>query len=290
MEKKMFKRFILILSVLGALSGVSCTKDGVDPDLIAFTVSPEAASADVVTKAAVVNSSNLSSFYVACTTGSVGVSETGVWSASFSGNGSAFTGGKYWPANDAGYHFFAANRPVSVASTGCTVSVPDNNTDVVVAYLPNPVYRQSNELVFNHVFARLGEVVVTPKDGYVLSGVSIRLTPHIGGTYHFRNGNGKNDGSGWSALVDGTPEEVASTTGGTKSNDLYLVPGLYDLTAEWTATKGASSQTFKDKVRTVALLGGQVNRLRTTLGGNAEDLQFIVEVAPWSDNPVNVQF
>lgn len=285
------KKSIAYLSVtLLVLAAAACTKGGLDPDLIAFTVAAPSADADVVTRASVVNTANLASFDVACTTGGLGVSESAVWVGPFTGTGT-YTGGKYWPSNDDGYHFYASNASLQASATGCVV-VADSGTDVVVAYLPNPLYRESNALVFNHVFARVGDVTVSAKEGYTLSDVTVSLTPVTGGRYDLRTGNNKTDGTGWldEGRVTGSPVNIAPVSGGVKSNDIYLMPGTYELEASWTATKGAFVQSFSAKKRQVSFVAGRVNRLSTTLGGNASDLVFTVDVAPWTDNAVEAQF
>ena len=126
--------------------------------------------------------------------------------------------------------------------------------------------------------------------GYTLSGVSITLVPKTGGTYNLFSGAGKTDGTGWSSVSNGSATGIANATAGTKANDIYLVPGTYELTASWTATKGDYTQTFTDKKKTVAIVGGKVNKLSTTLGGSADEIEFSVTVNPWGENTIPVSF
>lgn len=288
----MKKSVIAILSAFALVSFVSCTKDVpavVAPaeGEVAFTVGGEGIiSTEVETRASVVES--LSSFHVGAVTGTAGSSETEAWNAVFSG-GPTYTGGKFWPASNPNYTFYASSLDMTASRTGYTVSAT-NATDVVCAYLPNPGFKAVNKLVFEHVFARLGDVTVTAAENYSLSNISITVTPKTGGTYNLFTGAGKTDGTGWSSTTSGSSAGIANATPGTKSNDIYLVPGTYTLTASWTATRGDSVQQFTGKTQTVSLVGGKVNRLTTTLGGSASEIEFTVEVTPWGEVTVPVSF
>ncbi len=294
-----------LLSLIPALVLLSCNKQDVvqsAPDLsgmeesvpVVFLAEGLSVSADVVTKASVVNEDNLTAFYAAATTGSAG-SETSAWTSfQFTGSkGGQYAGtgaGKWWPSTDPGYHFYASNLALTFAAAGTSVTA-SNDTDVVCAYLPGPTYKGVNALSFEHVFARIGDVTVSAASGYTVTAVSIRITPKTGGVYNLRTGNGVTDGSaGWSSLTTGSATVISNTTPGTKSNDLYLVPGTYALTATWTATKGDYTQTFTNKSVNVAITGGKVNAISTTLGGLAEEVKFTVSVSPWGAASVNAVF
>ena len=248
--------------------------------------------ATVETRAGVdeVTIEGFTSFYATATTGSDG-SESLVWSnTEFTGNTSInYSGGKYWPATNPNYHFYAANCPMDFAPSGITVQ-PTGDKDVVCAYFKTPGYQVVNSLAFRHIYARVGEMVVNADDGYTLSNVSIRLTPNTGGTYDIRTGDAKADGTGWSNLVAGASVELANPDGGTKANDIYLVPGYYTLTASWTATRGEYVETFTNKTASVEILGGRVNNLKTYLGGRAVQLQFKVSVFKWGTGTVSPTF
>ncbi len=229
------------------------------------------------TKASVVNDSNLTSIYVAATTGSAG-SESSAWSSyQFNRDGEGvFSGvgdGKMWPSSNPGYHFYASNVALSFAAGGMTVSAA-TSTDVVCAYLPDPVYKAANTLTFEHIFARIGSVTVSAESGYAVSGVSIRIVPKTAGTYNLRTGE-------WTGLTAGSSTEIANATPGTKSNDLYLVPGAYEVLATWTAAKGDYSQTFTDMPVDVFLEAGKVSALSIELGGLATEIKFRTVVLPW---------
>ena len=210
----MKKSVIAILSAFALVSFVSCTKDVpavVAPaeGEVAFTVGGEGIiSTEVETRASVVES--LSSFHVGAVTGTAGSSETEAWNAVFSG-GPTYTGGKFWPASNPNYTFYASSLDMTASRTGYTVSAT-NATDVVCAYLPNPGFKAVNKLVFEHVFARLGDVTVTAAENYSLSNISITVTPKTGGTYNLFTGAGKTDGTGWSSTTSGSSAGIANAT------------------------------------------------------------------------------
>ncbi len=125
-------------------------------------------------------------------------------------------------------------------------------------------------------------------DDYTITNISVTITPKTGGTYNLRTGADQTDGTGWSAPTVGEPVTIANTTPGTKSNDLYLVPGSYTITAEWTATKGNYTKTFSGKTCSVDLVGGATNTITAQLSGDAREVMFSVNVAAWEPHPINL--
>lgn len=283
---------LLILSFI-VMSLLSCHKenDSFSGNMIVFDQSPFDPSFGVTidTKASVVTETTLNSsgFYASATTGSAG-SETSKWnSVSFAKSGDYFVGGKYWPSTNPSYHFYASNNALTFAAAGTTVSAT-NSTDVVCAYLPSPTYLSANSLTFNHIFARIGNVTISAVSGYTISGISVTITPKTGGTYNIRTGNGQTNGTGWSSLTTGSATTIANTTPGTKSNDLWLVPGDYDISFSWTATKGDYSQSFSGKTASASILAGRVNVITASLGGEAESINMGVSIAAWSNTSVDL--
>ena len=289
------KNAYIALALLLVVAG--CNKNDVpsagsapDGDSIVFSVEDVAPDASFHTKADVVET--LDSFDVGCVTGSLGSSETEVWYATFTSDGKAiptYFGDKFWPLSDAGYKFVGSNVAMTHTPSGYTVSAT-SDTDVVCAVLPDPGYRVKNTLSFHHVFARLGEVEVAAAPGYEVSGVSVTIVPLTGGTYDVVSGDGKTDGTGWSSLVTGTAVEIAPSVPGTRVNDVFLVPGVYELTATWTATRGDFTKTYVGRRQEVRLVGGYVNKLTSTLGGDAVEISVGVSVTPWDSVTTEVNF
>ena len=259
-------------------------------DEIIFHAADPSLDAEVSTKATAVTS--LTSFNVSAVTGAAGT-ETAVWTnVAFSGNNTdgykAAAPGKWWPSTDASYRFYAANTALTFAASGATVAAT-NATDIICAYMASPAYKAKNTLSFEHIFARLGQVTVSAASGYTISGVSIKITPKTGGTYNLRTGAGKTDGTGWSGLATGSETVIGNAVGNT-ANDLYLVPGTYTLTASWTATKGDYTENIENMTCDVSLVAGKINKISTTLSGNAKEIVFNVSIAPWADNNQVVEF
>lgn len=241
-----------------------CSRDNVPNDeerRIRFTV-PGLFQAKVNTKATEVTS--LNEFHVGCVKGTLGISEQEVWKTTFTSSGGEtpiYVSDKYWPASDEGYKFFASNVPLIPSATGYTVSAT-TATDVVCAVLANPDYGTTNILSFEHIFSRLGNVTVEAFPGYTITGISIAITPKTGGTYNLRT-------KGWSGISTGSATAIANSVPGTKANDLYTVPGMYTLTASWTATdSGSNTVTYTNRTVEVELEKGVVNNATITLGGN----------------------
>lgn len=287
------KKISILLTVFtAAMAFTACNKSAdaphVQSDEIIFS-SDYNLEYNVQTKTTAVTS--LSSFNASAVTGSAG-SETAVWTnVSFTDAGeSRYAGDRYWPlTNDNPYRFYASNATLVFAATGNTVTVT-TDTDVICAYSASPTYKEVNALTFNHIFARIGDMTVSAASGYTITDVSISITPKTSGTYNLLTGNGQSDGTGWSSTSNGSAYSLAAAAPGTKSNDLYLVPGTYTLTASWTATRGDYTQTFSNKTYDVSIVGGKINSISTTLGGLAEEIKFTVSITPWGSNSVEATF
>lgn len=286
-------KLIPIVASLMALSLLlSCSKapSPSEPGQIVFRTQPKI-TVDVQTKASEVNQAALvaSGFKVSATTGEA-PSENPVWTDVAFSKGSEYfqaSGGKWWPSTDPNYHFYASNITLTHTDDGATVSAT-NDVDVVCAYLPDPTYNQPNTLAFKHIFARITDVTLTAIDDYTITNISVTITPKTGGTYNLRTGADQTDGTGWSTPTVGEPVTIANSTPGTKSNDLYLVPGSYTITAEWTATKGNYTKTFSGKTCSVDLVGGATNTITAQLSGDAREVMFSVNVAAWEPHPINL--
>lgn len=244
-------------------------------------------TAEVETKAAA-EVTALSTFGVVCTTGAAG-SETNSWSIeSVTQDGASYKTGKFWPSANPSYHFYASNKALTFAASGTTAAVEDLNTDVVCAYLPSPTYKSSNELTFNHIFARIGSCNISAPEGYSVSGLSVKITPKIPDT-----GNGYNIRTGeWSKTKNGSPTTLCTTTGSTANKNIWLVPGTYTLTAVYTLSKGDFSKKYT-KTASVNIVAGKINNISAALpdaGGDIAEIVFTVTVTAWDSNAITATF
>ncbi|MBR0247126.1 MAG: hypothetical protein IJQ61_11720 [Bacteroidales bacterium] len=257
----------------------SCARENISTDgatgLIAFKASGSAiVSVDTKTDAV----SALNAFYVSATTGT---QEMQAWeNVRFTGS-DIFTGGKLWAAEDPAYHFYASNAVMDASQS----IAADNATDVIVAYLPHPTFRETNTLIFKHIFARLRKVTMDVPEGYAVSDVNVKITPGIGGQFDIRSGYGQTDGSGWSKVTPGESVSIASADGSVKENDLYLVPGKYTLDVSWKIRKDEYVYTYENVHYEVDLAAGKENNVTITLFGNEADemaLSLRVSLEPWN--------
>lgn len=308
------KRIAFIPALMAMMVAFSCNKNEVPADdSIVFHVEEKDM---ILTKVDPVDNLNTSGFEVIATRGVAG-SETVGWSipekTHFSGAPN-FKGGRYWPSTDPYYHFYATNAAAedfSSAADGCRVEV-SNIKDVVCAYLPSPTYHETNLLTFEHIFARLGSVKVKAGEGYTISDVHIMITPKVSGVYNIRTGSiapGANTDGGWSSTVEGAETEIfnpslsmPSGTSQTKDNDIFLVPGEYKVTCQWTATKGDYTETFTRYDEHVILEKGKINNLTAKvkdeggpgsdgiMTGNAKEIEFTVSVTPWGEANKDMTF
>lgn len=281
------RKTIILLAV--AVAAASCQKH---PSLLTepsqeIIFSPSGAiEASVSTKTQTVSS--LSSFNVCCITGTPGSGENCVFNTPFSG-ASSFTGGKYWPKNDAGYKFYASNATMVHSAGGPSINASSSN-DVVCAFLGNPTFRSTNKLVFNHIFARVGSCRIYAPAKYSVSNLSVSVTPKVSGTYKLFSGNGHNDGTGWSNTSNGSSVIIATGLDSANDNMLFLVPGDYSISASYTLSIGDYSESFT-KSANLRFLAGKINNISATLPqGNASEITFSVEITDWTTNDLQADF
>lgn len=227
--------------------------------------------ATVVTTATI----NANGFYVSAASGTPG-SEVEAWTNTQytynSGSGYFLPATeRTWPDSNPNYKFFASNSMMAFSASGATVSA-NASSDVICAYISSPTYMGSNTFVFDHVFARIGDVTITAGDGYTISDISVMVTPRISGTYNIEAGYGHTDDTGWSGLSNGSAVSIANATPGTKSNDLWLVPGTYNLLVSYVASKsGEATQTYTDLRRQITIESGKSWSISFTLSGQNID-------------------
>ena len=258
------KRICFLLIFPALLAGfASCDKlfpDGA-PKEIVFGISSNA------TKVTEVTTANLTSFYVLATQTSGGT-ETDYWGGQATATKSCddYLTGKYWTEDgDPELHFYASNASLTFSASGPTVTA-DGSQDVVVAYKESSSYKARNALTFSHIFSRVGNVTLETQSGYELSAVSATLKDAVtSGTYNLKTGI-------W--VSTGTPVDVplgtfsGSTSAQTSGNDLYVVPGTYSISVNYTLTKNGVSTSFS-KTGTVVISFGKNNTITAeSTGGN----------------------
>ena len=213
-------------------------------------------------------------FQVSATTGNPGNEKEAWTNASFSRNGEVFSGDKWWSPADSSYHFYASNADLAFDASGALVYA-STEEDVVCAHIPIPSFRQPNELAFQHIFARLDKVDIQGPERYTTTVLSVSITPYISGTYNLRTHE-------WSDLQPGEPVLLGA------DNDLWCVPGYYSLTVQYTLTLGDYTQTFT-KDRLIVLPAGKTSNLLGKLPtGQAQEMEYTLEVADWTDHVIDL--
>ena len=232
--------------------------------------------ADTFTKAPETTATTLArdGFHVSATTGKTG-NETEVWTnASFTRTGNVFSGDKWWSPSDSSYHFYASNTDLIYHASGATV-IASTDQDVVCAYLPAPSFQEPNELAFQHILARLGNVAMQSPELYSTTVSSISITPYISGTYNIRTQE-------WSHLQPGQTIPLSS------SNDIWCIPSYYTLTVQYTLSREDYTESFT-KSTLIPLQAGKTSHLSGILPqGNASEIEFTVEVADWTDHAIDI--
>lgn len=315
------KKGMLFLAIAATFVGlVSCNKDVPEENRqVMFNVADDGFKVvDFDTKAAVYALSDIQTngFNASATSGA---GEAEAWTnvafgrVGSTGNYKAGGTGKWWPTPNPNYHFYASNIALVYNASGNYVNTSNPNAsggvDVVCAYLATPSYTPStgtqNTLNFQHVYARLGNVIVAAADGYTITNVTVTITPNVSGRYNIKTGFGHNDNTGWSNVTAGSSTTVFNKTtigtSQTQANDLYLVPGNYSLNITWTATKGDFTKTYNATTDPVIFFEkGKVTSLTAKtyrngeeipgLVGDATEIMFSVSVEDWGAADKNMVF
>lgn len=299
-------------SLIALLAAVACNKVDIpvaadyDSNEIVFTTKDPKTRGTNVSE---VTSANLTTFNVVATSGTSThtlIWDNGVFSGSPGGN---FTGGKYWPAEEVSWNFYASNAALTFSASGTTVAIANADTDVVVAKKESASYMTINSLTFEHILCQVGTVEMKAPEGYTVSNLRVSLEPIYSGTYNIKAGSWARGSASAAVFVFGTATaglDIATAGGAVKStdNDLWLVPGNYTLTATYTISKGDFSKEYS-KNAVVTLVQGQNNNfiLPDTDGdgqnddsnipdpsNDVKDIVFSIEVTPWGENDVPVNF
>ena len=306
------KKRILILGA-AVLGLAACNKQiegpeaGFDGGLITFTTRSSDTRASGVTE--VGNGQNgtqeLTAFNVIATKGT-GANQTAFFTdGAFTGTyNSTYTGGKYWPAEETTtdvWNFYAANAAMEFNPSGATISVSDCNQDIVAEYLAGANYRSANNLVFDHILCQLATVTMKAPAGFAVNGLTVKIVPVYMGTYNMAS-NAWTLGSPASqevTIFSGNLDEGGQAT--SDDNDLWLLPGRYEVVASYTIVKGDFSKEYSKRAY-VDLVQGQNNHLRLPGPNHDEpnipepgddefkEITFTVEVTPWGENYVDLNF
>ncbi len=317
----MRKYFIYMGIALASLS--ACNKETPSvaeyaADEIVFTTRASAAETRATGITAVGDGQNgttaLTSFNVIATEGTSKIWDDGVFTGTYGGN---YTGGKVWPSTSVNWNFAACNAPMTYAASGSTIAVTGNDItqDIVAAYLTGATYKASNALTFDHIFSQIGTVKMKAPDGYTVSNLKVSIQPIYQGTYNVTAVAGstpEQKAQGWTRQSAAAAVYLVGTADAgvtlpaypdaytSPDNDLWLLPGQYQLTATYTIRKGDYQATGVEKHANITILQGYNNNLGLP-GVNADepnipipdditDIIFTVTVTPWGTTEIPANF
>ena len=249
-------------------------------------------SASVTTKGAtVVDDSNLNTIKVSAIKASAFVD--GFNNVTFTKDGGVFKGNKYWPETDGSWSFVAANTDMAGTYSDPYINAANASTDYIYGSATPSHKATTVPITMDHAFAQIGTVTMRAPAGYTVTGCSVTIAPITSGHIHVKTGAWSDQGSaGTPVYIFGGASGVAVTSdaGGTTSadNDLWLVPGTYTLTANYTIAKGDFTKAYT-KTATVTLQQGKNNNIGLNGAGDANipvpedivEINFTVTVTPW---------
>lgn len=203
------------------------------------------------------------------------------------GSNGRFTGSMFWPSTDQDLAFYAANYDIKTTDNSFTVKPTTCGKDIVCGYKGSSVqYLGLNTIELKHIFTRIGTTVVSSRDSYEISGLSLKITPLVPGS----NTSYDIGSSTWSNPVADTPVTLSSEIG-TKQNDFMMIPGKYKFSATWTASKKGYTQTYTNvESAEFELKPGYKYGINCTVGGNASDLELSFTVENWKSDSINIVF
>ena len=279
----------IFLSFALCLLAVSCNKSEhsiespAQDGQIVFTASGDGINTEVSTKAAAVTT--LDSFNVCATAGTTETAVSGFANIVFTKSGTSYKGGKYWPSTDQKYNFYASNVTLGGSPMGSTVTVANANTDVIVAKKAYSAadYKNACELAFEHIFARIGNISIAAPSGYTIKGTpTLALSAPVSGTYNLSS-------KSWTSKGTAAAQTLATgAAGASKANDVYVVPGTYELSVTYTLALGDYEETFTKKA-SVNLAQGKISSITATApAGSASEIVLTVSIADWGTANLSV--
>ena len=220
---------------------------------------------------------SLDNFIVMATSGTTG-SESHAWTTTATKNGDTYVTGKYWPQSDLMYHFYACNSTMTFNATGATVPA-DGTEDIVCAYNGSPTFNSSSptSLTFHHILARIGTLTVTSAFDYDIQDLAVEIVNlKTSGTYNLRT-------KAWSDV-----NTVASQAISAGANDLYVLPGKYQLRASFKLVKGDYEGTFSGSGNIDIQVEKISNLSINIIKDPAVAINFSVSVVAWDPKTVSL--
>lgn len=276
--------YLLLCAAVAVLGTMSCQKDDLKSvssteEQIILSLADGSIDMSVSTKATEI-AAMPSSLYLARTTGTWKNETSENVSSTFTITNSKIATGWYQTSTPTGYNYYLSNVAMTFAAGGSTI-VADNATDVIAGCTQGSNDSNTPSVTLNHVFARTATLTCNTQDGYEISDVTWKIKSTSGtgtkGTYNIAT----NAWSGVTALSEQTFDS---------SSDLYLIPGEYMVTVNYTLSKGDYSESFT-KLGKVSLVAGKKNNITcTAVGGDASEIELGVTLTEWGINPCTLIF
>ena len=269
------KTFLTIASI--SLLAVACSKDciqpGENPKEVVLVVDDGSLDMSVQTKTTEI-SSVPSSIFVARTTGTFKSETAKNASAAKIVSSGKINTGWYQTTTATKYNYYLSNSAITFAAGGSTVAAA-NTTDVIAGSTTAATTSTAPSVTLEHVFARTATMSATAPDGYTASAVTWKIVSKTGGT----GGTAGTYNIATKAWTDVTALAERSLT---SSDDLYLTPGVYNVTVSYTLAKGDWKKSFT-KSGEVTLVAGKKNSITAALpdDGGATEIVLSVSLSPW---------
>ena len=284
---KMKKITLLLTAAALAATLLSCNKedssavsDGAGKEIVLMM--DESFDASVDTKTTAITSAP-SSLYWGASTGSAG-SETVKWaSASATVSSNKISTGKVQTSPATTYNYYVSNLQPTIAAAQTTITVPDNGTDYLAARVASNSATPS--IALNHIFARTGTLTLNKPSGHDSYSLTVNWWKIVGkstingtaGTYNMTT-------DAWTAAST----KLSSATTITSGSDLYLIPGDYTISVNYTYGVGDYTQTVT-KSADVTLQKGKVNNITgTAVFVDASSIVLTVSVTAWGTNNITI--
>lgn len=273
------KTIRIMLAAVAAIMMMSCNKDVrmemPESEMPGTPISFKVAGLDEGFATKTSPLTTLNTFNVMANTGTIG-SETHTWNTVATKSGDNYVTSKYWPASNPLYHFYASSAPMTFTPAGATVTV-DCSEDIVCAFNPSPNFNAPTILVFQHILSRVGTVTVSAAAGYTVIVNSIGIKNlRTSGTMNIRN-------RGWTGT-----NEIQLKTIQVGNNDLYIVPGQYDVSVNFTLSKGDFINTYTSAA-SVDFPAGKICNLAVDITKDpAVRVDFQVTISPWEEASIPV--
>lgn len=148
-------------------------------------------------------------------------------------NPDTYVSGRVWPSTDHKFSFIASNKKVVKQGNSFRVDISSIDLDVICGYISESSYKEVNKFTFSHILCRVSTVDLKALRDLGCTDIKAIINCSVSGSYDILDGK---------FVSRGTTKDVVLTE---SDNDLWIIPGSYDLTVSFNDSYGNPHSSTK---------------------------------------------